>query len=93
MSRPRWRPAGRTSLPGGRLEAMSPDHKPGAKRTSKALSHEEARMLVSKAWDGEVSADELRMLSEHLQACAECAEAAGRMRAFLGKVDDLLAGS
>jgi len=72
---------------------MSPDHRPGAKGTSEALSHEGAKLLVSRAWDGEVSAEELRLLSEHLQACAECAEAAERMRAFLGKVEDLLGGS
>jgi anti-sigma factor RsiW len=69
---------------------MSRDQKRGAKGSSKALSHEEARLLVSRAWDGEVGAEELRALSEHLQACAACAAAAERMRAFLGKIDDLL---
>lgn len=67
------------------------DKRGGAKGTSRALSHDEARLLVSKAWDGEVSADELRALSEHLQACPECADAAERMRAFLGRIEDLLA--
>lgn len=72
---------------------MSPDNGSGARGTSKALSHEQARLLVSKAWDGEVTAEELRALSEHLLACAECAEAAERMQAFLGRVEDLLEGS
>jgi hypothetical protein len=72
---------------------MSPDHRRGAKGTSKALSHEEARLLVSKAWDGEVTGAELQALSEHLQGCAECADAAERMRALLGRVEDLLDGS
>ena len=51
------------------------------------IDHERARVLTSRAWDGELTAAERKVLLAHLAACAECAAAAGRMRAFLDMLD------
>jgi len=64
----------------------------GGKGGARKLTHAHAKLLFSKAWDGEITGEELRALTEHLQGCAKCAAATGRMRAFMRRVEDLLRG-
>jgi anti-sigma factor RsiW len=59
-------------------------------REGRGITHAHAKLLVSKAWDGEVSAEETRALTEHLGRCPSCLREAERMRAFMKRLDDLL---
>ena len=51
------------------------------------LSHEEAELLISKTWDGEITAAEAELLSLHLPHCPECAKSAEEMGRLLARVD------
>ncbi len=57
---------------------------------SARITHAHAKLLVSRAWDGEVSEDEVRALTEHLGCCPNCMREAERMRSFMQTLDDLL---
>jgi anti-sigma factor RsiW len=71
---------------------MGAERRQGEGGQSKPLTHAQAKLLVSMAWDGEAEAEEVAALSEHLRACPECAAAAERLREFLRTMDDLLRG-
>jgi anti-sigma factor RsiW len=51
------------------------------------LSHADAELLISKAWDGEITATEAELLSLHLQHCPQCAMTAEEMSRVLARLD------
>lgn len=54
------------------------------------ITHAHAKLLFSKAWDGEADGEELQALREHLRGCSKCVQATAQMREFVEKLDDLL---
>jgi hypothetical protein len=54
---------------------------------SDQLTHDEAQLLISKAWDGEVTAREADLLTLHLQHCKACAESGTEMARVLRRID------
>jgi hypothetical protein len=54
------------------------------------LTHDEAQLLISKAWDGEVTAREADLLTSHLQQCKACAQSGEEMARVLKRIDDCL---
>ncbi len=57
-------------------------------RPAESISHEEASLLVSKAWDGVLTSEESYSLASHLRACPDCNAAAKNMLEFLARLDD-----
>jgi anti-sigma B factor antagonist len=54
------------------------------------LSHDDAELLISKTWDGEITAVEAERLSVHLQQCPECARQAEETSRLLRRIDQCL---
>ncbi len=48
------------------------------------MSHARARLLAYKTCDGDVTFDELKALSRHLQGCPACRKEAGEIAEFVG---------
>ena len=59
-------------------------------RTLKFVSHRKAKLLLSKAWDHEITREESRGLAEHLEHCPECSPYAREMLAFLAQLENAL---
>ena len=56
----------------------------------KKISHGEARLLISKAWDDEISAAEAKQLAHHLGDCSQCAPYADEMNRLLARIEGAL---
>ena len=54
------------------------------------VTHEQAALLISRAWDGELTCEEERQLEEHLRRCSQCAEHAARFYSFLRRMQRAL---
>jgi stage II sporulation protein AA (anti-sigma F factor antagonist) len=54
------------------------------------LSHDEAELLMSKTWDGEITSAEADRLVAHLQHCRECARKGLEMGRLLQRIDQSL---
>ena len=52
------------------------------------LSHEDARFLMTLAWDNEISAGDRERLLDHLKQCPDCREALARMCRFYSLLDE-----
>jgi predicted anti-sigma-YlaC factor YlaD len=65
----------------------------GAKKADRADSPPrlgscaEFRLIVSKAWDSEATAEEVRRLEDHLRGCGRCRAMSKRMRSFFTALD------
>lgn len=70
-----------------RRASASGEPRPAA---SPPLSHFRARILASKAWDGEPARDEAARLKAHVAWCEECAVWDARMSRFLGRLERAL---
>ena len=64
-----------------------PDPVLGHAPAEQELTHEQAELLISKTWDGEITAPEAERLSLHLQHCPNCALSAEEMSRLLARVD------
>ena len=56
-------------------------------RSSGALSHDRVSLLISRAWDYELSETEHAQLRQHLETCEACAASAHKFRQFLEALD------
>ena len=54
------------------------------------LLHDDAELLISKVWDGAVTAIEAERLSVHLQHCSDCARNAEEMSRLLPRINQCL---
>ena len=52
-----------------------------------SISHSQARLLISKAWDHEITPQEAAQLAHHLNRCPACATHAQKMRLFLQRME------
>ena len=62
----------------------------GDSRSRVQIGHKEARLMISRAWDGELSESEEEILFEHLYRCEECLTAAERMRTLIEALEAAL---
>jgi len=72
------------------LRVRRPEAASRLERALKFVSHRKARLLLSKAWDKEISKEEARLLAHHLKHCEECSPYAKEMLSFLEQVESML---
>jgi anti-sigma factor RsiW len=48
--------------------------------------HKDVELLISRAWDGDLSAEESERLAEHLRQCPECSARSKRFLHFLTRL-------
>jgi len=62
----------------------------GADRIVPRLLHDQVGVFMSRAWDGELSAEEAQALARHLRECRECWDWAKQFLDFLVRVGPAL---